>query len=67
MCKYMYRLYNGGRRGWFDCDVCDFRNFWKYVDKMDLVWCCVSVGGVGWFWTKKCGWFKCGMDFVNRL
>lgn len=67
MVRYMYRLYNGGRVGWFVCDVEDFRNLWRYLDKSMVVWCCCSVGGVGWFWSSRRGWFKCGMEFVDRL
>lgn len=63
---YKYRLYNGGRVGIYECDVLDFKNFWKYLNKDLCVWCCCLVGGVGWFWNRDKGWFKCGVEFFWR-
>lgn len=56
LCKYGYREYNKGKLGLFQCEVEDFREFFKKVDKDMIVWLVVLLdNGICWVYSGSWG------------
>lgn len=63
LVRYKYRMYNGGRKGFFQCDVDDFKAFW--AKKPLLVWCGVILqDGTAWWYNGK-KWRKSNAKFIE--
>lgn len=58
MLWYFYRDESGrrsGRCGWFQCDVSDFRA-WFRRRPASVVWVAVVFSGRFWWWSLSRGW-----------
>lgn len=72
LVEYKYRLYDGGRRGFYQCDKADFRAFWRC--RPELVWCVAIVGDSAWWWGSSWAesaadvaphWRRCSVAFAR--
>ena len=44
MCEYKIKWLNGKLEGKYQCDVADFRQMWKVLNRKEIDWCWVIIG-----------------------